>query len=128
MFSFTKQEFGWSLLEPIYKSKYPSFIRITVTGFRPGSIITDTELLFNSTVNIEPPTVQEISNTLVTAVTTGNVDPLKINPLSISVNGSFLATTEAPKTTTASSGLKLEFNLLQATLFIIAIRILRFFL
>ncbi|XP_052400347.1 mucin-5AC-like [Carassius gibelio] len=121
-----------SLLEPIFKAKYPSFIRIIVLSFRPGSIITDTELVFNATQAL--PTVQDIANALWTAVVTGSVDPLKIIPITVSVNGSVIATTAAATTTTiaatttASSGLKIESSLLQATWLIFMAKILKLFL
>jgi len=51
-----------------------------------GSIITETQLVFNSTAQI--PTVQEVLDTLLSAVLKGGADPLKILPASISVNGS----------------------------------------
>ncbi|XP_016361947.1 mucin-5AC-like [Sinocyclocheilus anshuiensis] len=121
-------------LEPIYRAKYPSFIRVIVLRFSPGSIITDTQLVFNSTQAV--PTVQEIANALLTAVETGGVDPLKIIPTTVSVNGSVIATTVAATTTTtktaaattASSGLKIESSLLQATWLIIMAKILQLFL
>ncbi|XP_016113788.1 uncharacterized protein YMR317W-like [Sinocyclocheilus grahami] len=123
-----------SQLEPIYRAKYPSFIRVIVLRFSPGSIITDTQLVFNSTQAV--PTVQEIANSLLTAVETGGVDPLKIIPTTVSVNGSVIATTVAATTTTtktaaattASSGLKIESSLLQATWLIIMAKILQLFL
>lgn len=52
----------------------------------PGSIITKTQLVFNSSETL--PSVEEISNTLLTEVETGHVDPLHIIPSSVSVNGS----------------------------------------
>ncbi|KAF4118347.1 hypothetical protein G5714_000398 [Onychostoma macrolepis] len=91
-----------SQLDPIYRAKYPSFINVTVLRFSPGSIITETQLAFNSTQLI--PTVQEISETLFTAVIVGNVNPLNITPYSISVNGSIInmttSTTASTTTTT----------------------------
>ncbi|XP_059408840.1 uncharacterized protein LOC132142749 [Carassius carassius] len=121
-----------SQLEPIFRAKYPSFIRVIVLSFSPGSIITYTELVFNSTQAL--PTVQEIADTLLTAVETGSVDPLKIIPITVSVNGSVIATTVAATTTTiaaattASSGLKIESSLLQATWLIVMAKILQLFL
>lgn len=53
-----------------------------------GSVITNTQLLFNTTINEQSPTVQEISDTLAAAVGKGVIDPLNINPQTISVNGS----------------------------------------
>ncbi|KTF74208.1 hypothetical protein cypCar_00047969, partial [Cyprinus carpio] len=111
-------------LELIYRAKYLSFISVDVLSFRPGSIITETQLVFNSTQPV--PTVQEISDSLLSAVVTGGVDPLNIIPSTVSVNGSVIATTVAA--TTASSGLKIESSLLQATWLIIMAKILQFFL
>ncbi|XP_058637169.1 mucin-5AC-like [Onychostoma macrolepis] len=93
-----------SQLDPIYRAKYPSFINVTVLRFSPGSIITETQLAFNSTQLI--PTVQEISETLFTAVIVGNVNPLNITPYSISVNGSIInmtTSTTASTTTTTTT-------------------------
>ncbi|KAK9981484.1 hypothetical protein ABG768_001014, partial [Culter alburnus] len=89
------------------------------------SIITKTQLVFNSSETL--PSVEEISNTLLTEVETGHVDPLHIIPSSVSVNGSVIATTVAALTT-VSSGLKIEFSLLQTTWLIIMAKILRLFL
>ncbi|XP_016112574.1 mucin-5AC-like [Sinocyclocheilus grahami] len=128
----SRSEVVRSQLEPIYRAKYPSFIRVIVISFRPGSIITETQLVFNSTQPV--PTVQEISDSLLTAVVTGGVDPLNIIPSTVSVNGSVIATTVAATTTTtaaattASSGLKIESSLLQATWLIIMAKILHLFL
>ncbi|XP_039541938.1 uncharacterized protein si:ch211-217k17.9 [Pimephales promelas] len=118
-------------IEPIYKKKYPSsFIRVLVKRFSQGSIITETQLVFNSTAQI--PTVQEVLDTLLSAVLQGGADPLKILPASISVNGSVIATTTVAASTstvaaltTSSSGLKIESSLLQITWLFIMAKILR---
>ncbi|KAK2909281.1 hypothetical protein Q8A67_005118 [Cirrhinus molitorella] len=115
-------------LEPIYKIKYANFRRVIVLGFRKGSIITTTQLAFSFNETI--PSVQEIANTLSTAVETGVAGLLKINPQTISVNGSGSATTVTPAATTAitattaSGGIKIESSLLQATCLIIMSKIL----
>ncbi|XP_051763630.1 uncharacterized protein LOC127519982 [Ctenopharyngodon idella] len=121
----TRAQLVIAQLDPIYRARYPSFIRVIVISFSPGSIITTTQLVFNSTETV--PSVGEISNTLLTAVGTGVVNPLNIIPSSVSVNGSVIATTVAALTT-VSSGLKIEFSLLQTTWLIIMAKILRLFL
>ncbi|XP_026059467.1 integumentary mucin C.1-like [Carassius auratus] len=128
----SRSELVRSQLEPIYRARYPSFIRVIVLSFRPGSVITETQLVFNSTQVL--PTVQEISESLMSAVVTGGVDPLNIIPSTVSVNGSVInmtvaaTTTTTAATTSASSGLKIQSSLFQATWLIIMAKILQLFL
>ncbi|XP_067296981.1 uncharacterized protein [Pseudorasbora parva] len=112
-------------LEGVYRPKYANFLRANVIRFRPGSIITSTEIVFS--LNQTVPSSKDISDTLVTAVANGTLSLLNIIPQSVSVNGSASTTTIAPTATTASSGLKIESSLLQATCLIIMTKILKLF-
>ncbi len=72
------------------REKKLNFLKVTLISTfiysRRGSIITSTQLAFS--FNQAVPSVEEISKTLLTAVGTGDVNPLNIIPQSISVNGS----------------------------------------
>ncbi|XP_067281147.1 uncharacterized protein [Pseudorasbora parva] len=119
-------------LEAVYKPKYVNFLRVIVLGFRPGSIITKTQLVFS--FNQSLPSRKEILDTLLTAADTGNVNPLNIISQTVSVNGSTFATatpstmTTPSRAATTSSGSKIESHLLRATCLIIMANILRYFL
>ncbi|XP_048059727.1 cell wall protein DAN4-like [Megalobrama amblycephala] len=114
-------------LEAVYKPKYDNFLRAIVQGFRPGSIITRTQLVFSTNTSV--PSRKEISDTLLKAVETGTINTLNIISQTISVNGSTFATPAAPSTeTTASRASKTELHLLQATCLIIMSKIFRLFL
>ncbi|XP_042618919.1 uncharacterized protein LOC122145977 isoform X3 [Cyprinus carpio] len=79
-------------LEAVYRPKYANFLKVIVLGFRQGSIITSTQLVFSFNQTI--PSIQESSTFLLRAVETGEVNQLNRIPQSILVNGS--ATTVAP--------------------------------
>ncbi|XP_067296973.1 uncharacterized protein [Pseudorasbora parva] len=106
-----------NLLEGVYRPKYANFLRVTVTGFRAGSIVTKLQMFFS--LNQAVPSSQDIANTLFTAVANGKLSQLNIIPGSVSINGTASAT--------ASSGLKIESSLLQATCLIIMTKILTLF-
>ncbi|XP_067258574.1 uncharacterized protein si:ch211-217k17.9 [Chanodichthys erythropterus] len=88
---------------------------MNVIGFSQGSVITKTEMFFNSSQSV--PSGQVVAQTLSTAIASGDVKDLNIIPNSVLVNGSV-----------SSSGLKIESSLLQATCLIIMSKILRLFL
>ncbi|XP_036377681.1 protein DSE2-like [Megalops cyprinoides] len=69
-------------IEPIYSSAFSNFIRLIVQSFRQGSIITQADLAFNSTVAL--PSNDQIVSVLRNAVVNSQI-PFDIDPNSIKV-------------------------------------------
>ncbi|CAB1351903.1 unnamed protein product, partial [Coregonus sp. 'balchen'] len=78
-----------TLLEPFYRSAFPSFISLTVIKFSSGSIINTVNLAFNSS---SVPNTKEIGNVLINAArndTAFNIDPTSLEPFYRSAFPSF---------------------------------------
>ncbi|XP_036372352.1 mucin-5AC-like [Megalops cyprinoides] len=89
-----------NVIEPVYKRAFASFLRLVVLRFRSGSIVTDAELVFNSSGAV--PSAQVVATTLRDAVENGTV-ALPINASSISVTNPPSTTTTVAATTSGVS-------------------------
>ncbi|XP_029107911.1 cell wall protein DAN4-like [Scleropages formosus] len=71
----------------LYKTKYgPIFIMVIVISFSPGSVVTDTELVFNTSMPDSLPTANDVKQVLIQAISENNSNfTLKINSSSITV-------------------------------------------
>ncbi|KAI1887607.1 hypothetical protein AGOR_G00192060 [Albula goreensis] len=61
-----------SQLEPVYRLAFRSFLRLIVLGFTPGSIHTETELVFSTNSSRPIPNTTQAATTLREAVESGN--------------------------------------------------------
>ncbi|XP_062374334.1 integumentary mucin C.1-like [Sardina pilchardus] len=77
----TKQQ-----IEPIFRI-FPGFIELTVLGFRNGSIVTDSELRFDSGQS-EAPDAEKVRDTFKAAVAVGNVS---LHAIQESINATVIA-------------------------------------
>ncbi|XP_052460936.1 mucin-5AC-like isoform X2 [Carassius gibelio] len=93
---------------PIYKKRFPNFLRMIIRSFRNGSVVTDSVLEFNTTAGTAP-NMTDVKDTFISAVNSGNLN-FTVDNTSVSVAD--ITPTSAPTTvsTTADSG-RSEFNM-----------------
>nr|XP_055060710.1 mucin-2-like [Misgurnus anguillicaudatus]XP_055060711.1 mucin-2-like [Misgurnus anguillicaudatus] len=84
-----------SQIEPVYKKRFPKFLRMLIKKFRSGSIVVDSALQFDS--NGTTPNVTDVKQVLTDAAASGNLT-IKISNDTINVTAP--ATPATPNVTT----------------------------
>ncbi|XP_073717804.1 uncharacterized protein [Misgurnus anguillicaudatus] len=84
-----------SQIEPVYKKRFPKFLRMLIKKFRSGSIVVDSALQFDS--NSTTPNVTDVKQLLTDAAASGNLS-IKISNDTINVTAP--ATPATPNVTT----------------------------
>nr|XP_055060712.1 mucin-2-like [Misgurnus anguillicaudatus] len=85
-------------IEPVYKKRFPKFLRLVIKKFSNGSILTDAVLQFDSNGTI--PNATDVKQVLIDALANGNVT-IKISNDTINVTAP--ATTVTPVTPTSAT-------------------------
>ncbi|KAI4904771.1 hypothetical protein NFI96_025470, partial [Prochilodus magdalenae] len=84
-------------LEPMFRSKFRFFLRLIILAFRSGSIVTDTQVVFNTTEGL--PSSANVSAVVVEAASNSSLG-LNITASSVNVSAAVIPSSA----TTASSG------------------------
>ncbi|XP_047671768.1 putative GPI-anchored protein pfl2 isoform X1 [Tachysurus fulvidraco] len=95
-----------SQVEPLYKKKFPNFIRMIIKSFSNGSIVTNSTLEFSSdnvNVNNVTSTLQQGLTNLTFPVLSNSINATTIATATVAPNTTIATATVAPNTTNTST-------------------------